>query len=169
MGGRQYRPERGDVFEELMLLCSGRCRPLGSPRSFLSHASQLSGAKAVPLFAFRSDRCLILAFSAPRPPGPSPRGAADQSFRSPPSHLESRTRCWPRRFLFTETAGDTLILYLPNRRPWGSPETRGFPDYPANNTSRHSGQAIFLVCVCVGWGEVAGGAPCSKIPQIFPL
>ena len=149
-----------------MVLRSGRCGPLGSRRSFLSHASQLSGAKAVPLFAFRSDRCLILAFPAPQPPGPSPLGAADQSFRSPPSHLEPRTRCWLRRFLFTEMAGDTLILYLPNRRPWGSPETRGFPDYPANTTSRHSGQAIFLMCV---GGGVAGGAPCSKVPQVCPL
>lgn len=151
---------------KLPVLRPGRCGHLGSPKSLLSRASQLSGANAAPLFTFRNDRCLI-----PRPPGGHhhrKRGmkasGARLHHRSPELAAGRDVSCllrWQEVFSF---------CYLCNRRPWGSPKTRGFPDLPENNTSAHSGQAILLVCVCVlrggGW---RGAAPCSKVPQVCPL
>ena len=48
--------------KEFSILCVGRCKPLGSLKSFLSFASQLSGAKSLSLFTLRSGRWLLLAF-----------------------------------------------------------------------------------------------------------
>ena len=44
------------------ILCTGRCKPLGSLNLFLSYAPQLSGANHVSLFTFWSGRWLSLAF-----------------------------------------------------------------------------------------------------------
>ena len=48
--------------KEFSILCVGRCKSLGSMKSFLSFASQLSGAKSLSLFTLRSGRWLLLAF-----------------------------------------------------------------------------------------------------------
>ena len=82
---------------EFISLCMGRCKPLGSLNSFLSYASQLSGANPVFLLT------LLLAFpqlfSSHHGGWQCP---LDSSCGSPHSHLEPRNRWWLWHFLFID-------------------------------------------------------------------
>ena len=48
-GSRQSKHQRSGI-KQFSILCMGRWKPLGSPKSFLSYAPELSGANPVSLF-----------------------------------------------------------------------------------------------------------------------
>ena len=103
----------------------GRCKPLGSPNSSLSHAPQLSGAKSCFLVHLKEEGQMwqMAASCIPHPSfPPSPSSSAitveDGSiwitgtvfqFGSPHSHLEAENRWWLWLFLFIDMAGDIFI------------------------------------------------------------
>ena len=79
----EVRKIRYQVKEFCILLCMGRCKPLGSLNSFLSYAPQLSGAKPgflivsilLSLFTLWGGRWLLLHSPPPPAPQQSPWGA----------------------------------------------------------------------------------------------
>ena len=89
---------RDKVSRNLAFCVWGRCKPLGSLNSFLSHAPQLSGANPVSLSTLRmvdSAASCISPLPAPHPQLLSNhRGdwwhLLDCTFGSPHSHLEAR-------------------------------------------------------------------------------
>ena len=92
---------------EFITLCLGRCTPLGSLNSFLSYASQLSGANHVFLLT------LFLAF--PQPLSYHHGGwqhYLNHSFGNPYSHLEARNHWWLWYFLFIYMAEEISISHL---------------------------------------------------------
>ena len=77
--------------KKFSILSMGRCKPLGSLKSFLSYAPQLSEANTVSL------------------------DPLDHSFGSPHSHLEARN-CWRWwHFLFIDMAGDIFLSQIADR------------------------------------------------------
>ena len=96
---------------EFIILCMGRCKPLGSLNSFLSYASQLSGANPVFLLT------LLLAF--PQLLSNHHREwqhPLDPSFGSLHSHLEVRKCWWLWHLLFINMAGDIFISQSERQR-----------------------------------------------------
>ena len=92
---------------EFIILCMGRCKPLGSLNSFLSYASQLSGANPVFL--------LTLLLAVPQLLSNQYEGwqhPLNHSFGNPHSHLEARNHWWLWHFLFIYMAGEIFILHL---------------------------------------------------------
>ena len=92
---------------EFIMLCIGRCKPLGSLNSFLSYASQLSGANPVFLLT------LLLAFPQLLSNHHGRwRHPLNHSFGNPHSHLEVRNHWWLWHFLFIYMAGEIFISHL---------------------------------------------------------
>ena len=92
---------------EFIILCMGRCKPLGSLNSFLSYASQLSGAKSC--FLFHLVSCIPPALQLSAIIHGGWRHPLDHNFRSSLSCLETRNHWWLWQFLIIDMAGDIFI------------------------------------------------------------
>ena len=93
--------------KEFSLLCMERCKPLGSLNSFLSYASQLSGAKSC--FLFHLVSCIPPALQLSAIIHGGWRHPLDHNFRSSLSCLETRNHWWLWQFLIIDMAGDIFI------------------------------------------------------------
>ena len=92
---------------EYIILCMGSCKPPGSLNSFLSYASQLSGANPVFL--------LTLLLALPQLLSNHHGGwrhPLSHSFGNPHSHLEVRNHWWLWHFLLIYMAGEIFISHL---------------------------------------------------------
>ena len=92
--------------KKFSILYMGRCKPLGSLNSFLSYASQPSGASLVFLFT------LLLVF--PQLLSSHCKGwqhLLDHNFGSPHSYIEARNCWWLCHFLLINMSGNIFISH----------------------------------------------------------